>query len=179
MKPHVIFGILVFLVGVLLGGQRVHEPAQARLSQVNRDFRSEQQTQELRLQVAKLLDEVEQFRRRLSPEPESSWLVGQVGKLAEQAKIELTSIAPQPSKAIQEFTRLAVLIQFSTSYHELGNFLSMIESSPAFIRVEELSMANDYHSVATGGGSSEEYQPNVKLMLSTLYVSPFSGGEHR
>jgi len=164
MKLSVVSGILVFVFGAILGWQRVHGPAEARLGEVTKQLAAERETHRVREQVAGLLRETEEFRKRLAPEPDSAWLVREVGKLAEAAQIELTSIAPQSPKPVQEFTGLAVAVQFSSSYHELGRFLSVIESSYAFIRVDELSIAKDLREHDPDG------RPLVKLTLATLHA---------
>jgi type IV pilus assembly protein PilO len=169
MKPNVVSGILVFVVGISMGWQRVHAPVEARRSQLTVQLASEREAQAVREQVAKLLGEIDQFRKRLAPEPETAWLVGEVGKLAKDAKIELASIAPQQQKLIQEFTHLSVIVQFSSSYHDLGKFLSVLESSRSFIRVDELSMTPDRSTSKQGQGVQL-----VKLTLSALHAPPFS-----
>lgn len=167
MKPTLLSGIIAVVLGAFFGFTRVHQPTEQRLNQLARQLAEEQESQQVRVEIAKLVGEVEQFRKRLAPEPEAVWLVREVGRLAEEAHVQLSSIAPQPPRPVQEFTRLVVAIQFDSSYHDLGQFLSVIESSNSFIRVDELAVSRQTRD-------QDHPLPAVTLTLSTLYLPPFS-----
>jgi len=164
MKPAWVSGVIVLALAGYFGYYNgIYLPNQKRLRKLQEQLTQQQQTQELRAQLAQSLEQVEQFRKRLPPEPETAWLVREVGKLAEDTGLQLTSIIPQTPRQLSELTHLAVAIEFVTSYHTLGEFISRLESSKAFLRVDELGVAR---------GADETKPAQVRLIISTLYVPP-------
>jgi len=165
MKPAWISGIIVLVLAGYLGYNTVYLKGRQELSKFREQLRQHEQTQELRKQVARSLDEVERLRKRLPPEPDTEWLVREVGKLAEEAGVRLTSIIPQNPKALHEFTQLSVSLQFGISYHQLGKFLSAIENAKLFIHVDDLEMTR---------GQDGSQSALVRMTLSTWYVPPLA-----
>ena len=165
VKPVVISGLMVAAFASQIGYQGYRED-QREIEQVRAQWQEAQQAQALRATVAKSLDEVARFRKRLPPEPETAWLIREVGRLAESAGVELTSITPQTPRQFQDVTYLAVALRLSTSYHTLGKFLATLESARDFLRVDELEVQQQ-----AGGASAAASRPaQVKLTVSTLYV---------
>jgi len=162
MKPTVVSGIIVLALAGYFGYHNwFYLPSQKTLRQLQESLAQARQTQELRVRVAGLLDEMEGLRKRLPHEPETEWLLGEVSRLAEEEQVRLTSIVPQSPRQVGELTQLAVLLQFDASYHQLGKFLSRVESSPRFIQVEELEMSR------SRPGSAQ-----VRLLVTTVHVPP-------
>lgn len=124
----------------------------------------ERSTQQAQVELAATLRRIEQYRKRLAPEPNPSWLVNEVLAMGEQAGLQVTTISQEVPQELPQFTRLAVDLEFTTSYHQLGTFLSRIEGADRFfIRVESLDVTPLRD---TGGPVS------VRLVLSTVYMPP-------
>ncbi|MBI3319085.1 MAG: type 4a pilus biogenesis protein PilO, partial [Candidatus Omnitrophica bacterium] len=134
IPPLLIFGLAWFI------GQGVYLQQHQEVATIHRQLEEQRRMQAMREQVARSLQQAEQFHARLAPSPDTEWLVRQVTALAQTTGVELSSIAPQASKPVQEFTQLAVTLQLTTSYHRLGQFLSAVESLPVMIRVEQLEV---------------------------------------
>ncbi|MBI2104709.1 MAG: type 4a pilus biogenesis protein PilO [Candidatus Omnitrophica bacterium] len=122
----------------------------------------EQATQRLQADVAALLRQAEQSRKRLPEEPDPSLLVHDVVALAQQAGVQLTSISRETPQTFRRFTRLAVILQGTASYHQLGAFLDALERSERFLRVERFEISRP----------TELGPASVHLSISTLYVPP-------
>lgn len=161
MKPAVISGIIVLAATGYFGYHgAVVRPRQA-LERVQQQLREAQQEQDLRAHVAFSLQEFEHQRQRLAQSPDPDWLLQEVGKLVHDAGIEVRALIPQAPQKGAEFTRLAVSLQFTSTYHQLGQFLSRIESAQHSITVEELDVTPER---STSGLAQ------VRLLLSVLYV---------
>ncbi len=165
MNASLLSGVIVLAISGLFGYHNIYMRAQQELRAVREQEQLEGQTQELRTQLAATLEQVERLRKRLSPSPETEWLVEQVGPLAARSGIQFTSINPRAPTAMGEMTSLTVSLQFGATFHDLGAFLSAVESSTAFIRIEELDV-----SVPDADGVSQ-----VKLVLTTLHVPSLPG----
>ncbi len=108
---------------------------------------------------------MELYRRRLAPEQDVVWLLRTVGELANEADIHLSTISPQPPKHRGEFTQVSVSLRLTASYHQLGQFLSRLESAEHLLRVDKLNLSPK----ASGDGASEA---DVDLVVSTMYLPP-------
>lgn len=159
MKPSVISGVAILVVSGLFGYQRVYVSSRQELSRLREQLREQQQAQELRVQLARSLQELERFQQQLPPEPETEWLIREVGRLAQKAGVQLASITPQNPTKLDAFTRVAVTLQFQASYHQLGEFVSAIENATSFLRVDQLEVS----------GGQQRTTP-ILLTVSTVYV---------
>ncbi len=161
MKPSLLSGAIIVALSSLVGYHNVYMRAERDLQTLQDQQVHEQQTQDVRAQLADSLEAIERLRRRLPQVPEPEALMNEVSRLAQDSGIELTSIQPENPAPFNDFTRLAVSLQFISSYHRLGTFLGAIESSPMFLKVEDLDV------VALGDGSSQ-----IHVVITTLYVPP-------
>jgi len=152
---------MIVALSSLVGYHNIYMRAQRQLQALQDQQAHEQQTQGVRTQLAASLEDIEQFRGRLPSAPEAEPLMRQVSHLAQESGIKLTSLEPQSPAALHDFTHLAVSLQFISSYHRLGTFLSALESSPMFLKVEDLDVT------ALGDGSSQ-----IRVVVSTVYVPP-------
>jgi len=160
--PSLISGVLVAAITGYVGHQTIYRDYQRTMTTLRAQLTDRQQTQGFREQTAKSLQEIEQLRTRLPQNLETEWLVREVSRLAEEADVQLITILPISSRqvaGVEGVLTLSVALEFTASYHQLGKFLSTVESAPAFIRVDELILAR------TGEGLAK-----VQLTVSTLYV---------
>lgn len=162
MKPAVVSGIILLVLGGYFSYHTGYVRPQAQLGRIQQQVREAQQEQDLRTQVAGSLAALEQHRQRLAPKAEPDWLLQEVGKLAREAGIAVHQLSPQPPRQWESLTYLVVTLQFTASYHQLGQFISQIENAERVIWVEEMEVAPE-----RGGGLAQ-----VRLTLSTLYVPP-------
>ena len=163
MKPTLLSGIIVLVLAGHLGYHTVYLPYQHKVRELQEQFAKQRQTHELQAKLAKSFEALEQLRTVLAAQPDTEWLVRAVGELAEEAGLQLTSIVPQSPKILQEFTRLSVNLQLVTSYHQLGKFISLLERSKSFLKVDDLDIAR-----------REEGMAQVRMTVSTLYVPSLS-----
>ncbi len=163
MKPSLVSGILVLAFGGFLGYHVGYVRPRQAVAQIQLQLREAQQEQQLRTEVAHSFVTLERERQRFAPRPDPDWLLQEVSKRARDAGIEVTSLSPQPSQVGVEFTQLLVSLQLEATYHQLGQFLSHLESAEPIIRVDNL----DVLPQRTAEGNAQ-----VRMVLSTIYVPP-------
>ena len=168
IKPTLVSGLIVLCFAAFFGYNTIHLQHRQRLQQLHAQLSEEQATQALRVQTAQTLKDIERLRKRLPQEPETEWLVREVGRLAQGAGVQLTSINPQAPKPLQDATQLTVSVQFTAPYHQLGGFLSTIESATSFLRVDSLDILPS-HSAAT------EHAADIRMTISTFSVPSLAG----
>lgn len=180
--------LLIVAGGVALGGyvgyHRIHAGHAQQIQVIAAQIAQETADQDAQRQVAALFAEIEAYQQRLPQEPDPSWLVSKITEAARADGIELTSLSPDNPADQKTFLRLSAKFQFLASYHQLGRFLTQLESSRPFIRVDRVEM-NPVVSAARAARAplkaeapavETATQPLVvRLQVSTLYVPPVTG----
>ena len=166
MKSTLLIGAVILAVMFPVGYNMVYSPQQAKLHAIQQQMAKEQANQQAQIETDALLRQLEQERIRLPKEPNPSWLVSEAVALGEKAGLQLTNISQEPNQALGPYTRLAISLEFSASYHQLGTFLDRVEQSPSYIRVETLTVAPN---------PNHQELAQIKLILSTAYVPPIMG----
>ena len=157
---------IVLVLGGMIGYHAIYLPQQEEVASIQRQMEQERLTQRAQRDVDELLKQFAQYRGRLAPEPETSWLVQEVVRLGQQAGLQLTTINQESPQAFKAFTRLSATLQFTSSYHQLGGFVDALERSGHFIRTERVSM----------GQVHPDGKAAMQVPVSSLYVpSPVKG----
>jgi len=165
MKPELISGTIILAFAAYFGYHDGYVRPQDALGQVAKQRREAEQVRELRTRVAATLTTFEQQRHSLPRKLDPDWLMQEIGRLAREVGVHITSLTPQAPRQFSDGTLLSVSVNFTTSYHNLGQFVSRLESSGALLRIDELELTPDPGRQGTGVA-------NIRLLVSTLYVPP-------
>jgi Tfp pilus assembly protein PilO len=160
-----ISGAIVLALAGHFGYHHIYLKGQEEIRQARDVLQKAQALGGGKSQLASSLWVAEEYRKQLAPEGDVDWLVQEVGRIAQEAEVQLAAISPQRPRDIDGYTHLAVSLKFASSYHQLGHFLSRLESLPHHIRVEELEVTR---------ADSSEQGIAIQLLLSTLYVPPLT-----
>lgn len=162
IKPSLVSGIIVLAlsggVGYYMGDVR---PRNA-VEHLQRQRKEALQEQQLRIHVASLLESLEGAQRLLAPTREADWLLQEVGRLAQESGVKVVSITPHAPRTANELTILSVSVQLAAGYHQLGHFLSRIESYGRLLQVDELNV-----TAQAGDGKAQ-----ARLIISAFNVPP-------
>ena len=170
MKPALLIGGIALAITGVVGYNFIYVPGQREVRLFRTQITQEEKKQETEQEVAVLLDQLEGYRKHLPQTPDPSWLSGQAVELAERSGILLASISKGAPQTAGQFTRLTVDLEFSASYHQLGEFLDQVERSDHFLRVERLTVNR------ASLEQSSDLSPTVQLTLGTLYLPALGSG---
>ena len=165
MKPELISGTIILAFAAYFGYHDGYVRPQDALGQIAKQRREAEQVRELRTHVAATLTTLEEQRQSLPRKLDSDWLMQEIGRLAREAGLRLTSLTPQSPRQFSDGTLLSVSANFTSSYHHVGQFVSRLESSESLLRVDELELTPDPGRQGNG-------LANIRLLVSTLYVPP-------
>ena len=79
------------------------------------------------------------YEKRLPKGRGVSWLLSQVSDMASEEGIDISSIKPGTPEKRGLYTKLYVEMDIGSTYHQLGRFISKVESSEKFLRVERIN----------------------------------------
>jgi Tfp pilus assembly protein PilO len=80
------------------------------------------------------------YRKRTLSAKDASWFLGEVSDMARKENIEISSVKPGVPEDRGIYTKLNIIMETMSSYHHLGKFLSRVESSEKFLRVEKINI---------------------------------------
>ena len=160
--------VVMLGVGWLLARRLVLEPHQRAMQQAQRQLTEERDLLRTQQAIATNWPVFRKYQRRLPPEASPAWLMSEVAALAEQAHVRLITMEPEAERSYQTgAAQLMVRVQLESRYHDVATFISLLENSPKYIHVDELSM--DAAPLGTRPDQSDQIN-SVRMTLSTLYV---------
>ena len=101
-----------------------------------------------------------------------SWLISEVSEMASREDIEMTSITPSMPQEIENYTKFYVVIDIVCTYFQLGTFISYVESSEKFMKIEEvyikrLDMDKGFNKESS---KYDSFDLNGHLVISMLTI---------
>ena len=164
--------VLVPMAAVAVGWYGIYRPQRARLQAALADQVEEQQKTAVQRDIAAREALLRSYRERLPKTADTDWLIAQSALIAGKTGMPLTTVTPAQPIAEQGYTRLAITVESAATYHELGRFVSALESAQPFIRVDDVKVEAAMPA-ATGGtaaGGAPANRHKITLTLSTLYL---------
>lgn len=125
------------------------------------------QTDTFKKKVDEYKDKIELYEQKLPAQQEIPSLLENLSKMARNANISIIGITPVVLKSQKEkkglvYKEIPILITAKSGYHELGRFLSHLESGDRFMKVVDISIK---------ANSTTPKKHDVELMVYT-YVLP-------
>lgn len=102
----------------------------------------------LRKQVEASRDRIESYERTLPAGQEIPKLLSDLSDMAKRSGVKIVGITPLPPKddkvpAQTIYQEIPILISAKSGYHELGKFISNLETSDRFMKVADISIKSN------------------------------------
>lgn len=125
----------ITLLAVVIAWTRIIQPANVTLIGIQTEKTSEKRRQDLIRELIALRGKVDSYQIRFSPTKEAAWLIGELNRMADESGVVLQSAAPIGQDEKGGYSKITIRVEAKASYHQLGDFISRIESAPKFIKV--------------------------------------------
>lgn len=143
--------ILIFSGIILLAvfySKQLFQKQQGKIRHINLDISSEQN----RLDLARELLELDHKLTQSSGpylEKDTSFNIDKLKEIVSQYGVKITSVGINKEQGgLHELTRYQLSLQ--TNYHNLGKFMSALESLPDMVRIEEVSVTPQQQATQDG-----------------------------
>ena len=145
------------LGGFLLGGNFVVKPGLVKINKVKTDMSGLSQKESAFTHIAAYEQKIDIYKQKLSKEGDKSWLIEQLNAIADKAKFSILSINPDEKKSssVDYFDRISVKIEAEGNFHQLGEFVSRVESLEQFIKILSIEIDKPIQSSELGEGLEE------------------------
>ena len=126
----------------LFGYQGLYLPAQATVAQTHTKLVEDRSTQALRVEVAEQLQHIAAMDHQASIQASTEWLMNEIVQQAQEQHVRLDVVTPLPQTPWKDqATEFKVQLRFAAPYHQVGQFVSALESNLKFLRVDSLDMS--------------------------------------
>ena len=165
----VVIVILIFIVALGIGNKFIYQPRTKIIKQIHLEIEKQTQKNGLLQDIIALKKDIASYNERIPRNTEITWIVDEISKLSKDSGIELLSLEPQAIEDRGSYYRLPLELDIKCSYHQLGNFLSKIENSPKFIRLDNFRLDTEPETGPKEGVSYKETSlANIDLTVSTI-----------
>lgn len=155
--------VALALAGVWIGNAMIASPIVRQIKMLENDEGEVAKKEPMLRSIVDLENSLEKHKHALAQTKESAQIIEELSSLAFRSGFAVQSIVPEPpSKTGAGFERLSVRMDAEGTYHELGEFVSQIESLKYLAKIAKVDM-----SVQKAGGRS-----GVKISLSVNLFYP-------
>ncbi len=180
-RPVVIIAPLVF--GFFTGGVLVVKPALNNLRSIRSDIASLTEKVSSYTYVLEGESKLLNYKKLFSGD--RTWLIEQINSIAEKSGLSILSILPEePGKATDLLERSSVRIEAEATYHQLGAFVSQLESLDSYVKLQIVEISTERDGAGqqsapwqgTSPDASRKKNPNIcRISLSVGLFTPNAG----
>lgn len=99
-----------------------------------------------------------------------SWLLGEISSMASSEHVEVSSMKPGNPEGYGLYTKLFVVVDLISTYNQLGSFISRIESSEKFLKIENINIKrmDIDEKFEKGSGKFRAFDVKANIVISTI-----------
>ena len=159
-----ILTVIIIVITLAIGGWGIFRPFLNRGKSLRREILHERDKNIVLGKMAVLDEYLRIYDKRIPKNRNVSWLLGELTEAAKKEGIDIVSITPSDPEDRGIYIKLSVTMEIRSDYNQLGRFISMIESSKKFFRVEKCYIT-EYHP-----DSKEETEEGGALKVKSYVV---------
>lgn len=139
LKTNIILATLIF-ISFLLIGHNIYTRQIDKMDETRARLEIERRKNEICARIRKIQLEMQKYKDRIPVGRDIPWIVSEITSIARRANLDIHIIEPRPIKKRRFHAILPVTLKVAGSYHQLGRFVSKLESSEKFIKVDEMKL---------------------------------------
>ncbi|MBL7130171.1 MAG: type 4a pilus biogenesis protein PilO [Candidatus Omnitrophica bacterium] len=164
-KKDIIVFILIIVLAFFIGYNGLYKYYLGRIDDAKRQIEEEKKKNDISGIIGILDRKMQAYQKKVFPTTEITQLLDKVSELAKEAGIGIETFNPLPAAYKDQYVELSLTVPIRCEYHQLGEFLSLIESSEKFIWVKELIMKK-----STVTSRQEAVTPKIDLTISGIHL---------
>ena len=161
-----IIGALVLAIGVMF----IYTPFAYKSKSLRSDILKERDKNVLIGKIKALNKHIKVYDKRIPEAGGVSWLLGEASRMAFKEQIEVSSKKPGNPEDYGLYAKLSVVLDISCTYDQLGKFISAIESSEKFLKVESvyIKRMDIDENFEKGSGKFKAFDIKANIVISTI-----------
>ncbi len=180
-KNRKIVVILVpLLCGLLASWNLVVHPGLSKITAAHKELRSLGAKEITFGSIADSEKRLTDFQKKLPKAGDKMWLVDQLNSIANATNFLILSVTPDEQKMVVGgfLERTSIHIEAQGNYHELGEFVSQVESLEQLVKISRVDVTAATFSSGMDGrgdGSARHSDATCRVVLSVGLLSPLAG----
>lgn len=161
-----VIAVLTLVVGIVF----IYAPFTDKNRSLRADILKERDKNILVGKIKALGKYIKAYDKRIPESGGVSWLLGEISNMASKERIEVSSIKPGNPEDYGLYTKLFVVVEIASTYNQLGGFVSGIESSEKFLKVESVNvkrMGLD-EKFDKGSGKFKAFDVKANIVISAI-----------
>ncbi|MEA3328219.1 MAG: type 4a pilus biogenesis protein PilO [Candidatus Omnitrophota bacterium] len=139
MKNVVAPVILIILLGALTANS-IHQAQAKKIKTAKARISEEKKKQAILGKIKGIEEKLKEYNPHLSNNADTNQFLETINKIISDTEIDLVSIRPLSSREQAGYGFLCVSLKAICAYHQLGDFISKLESSKIFIKVDDIKL---------------------------------------
>lgn len=172
INKNVIKSAIIVIITLFIAVVFIYVPFVNKTKSLRSNILQERDRNVLIGKIKALSKHLKVYSKRIPDTRGVSWLLSEVSDMASKENIEISSIKPGTPEDHGAYTKLYVVLDTVSTYHQFGKFISRIESSEKFLRIESVGMKR----LELDGGFSEEgaqfkaFDVKSNIVVSTIVL---------
>jgi Tfp pilus assembly protein PilO len=138
-----LMGIALALIALWYGYHNIYKNMKASFNQLKLDLSNEGISADIAKNLAALQGTLGHYEGRFVKETDMLWVVDRVSRAANESGLKVTTLNSSPLIDLNTFLYSSANISVVGTFHQLGDFISRIEGSREFMRIERLSFKKE------------------------------------
>lgn len=160
---------VIFLIGGAIGKHFLIDPDMKASKDLAAQIKEEIKKEETLKRLLSIDVKIKGYDKFAAKTDDASWLIQIVNASAKESGVALVSMAPQQVETGENFSKLVLRVEARCSYHELGKFVSRIESDSHFIKIADLNAQSQDRTRLQGSGNK------LSVLISLVAYYPKQG----
>lgn len=152
----------IILLGLIASGYLFQEQ-QKKIKKLKNEISLEEQKISLGKELAVLNDKItktsSQYVRKAA-----SLTIDKFNDFASESKVKIVSIAPEKERDSGFYTVMPFRLKLQASYHRLGKFISILESLPDMVKIEDFFIRGEQAGSQAEAGKQEPGQKTTEQL---------------
>lgn len=133
-----LIGLAIIVFSVWYGYNKIYVPTKNAINQMKTDFSQEGVNTDISRRLAALGEQLSNYQRVFAKGADVPWLVDKISGAAITSGLTVISMESKPLVQKKQFLYSKADLTATGTYHQLGDFISQLEDSKKFVRVERL-----------------------------------------
>jgi Tfp pilus assembly protein PilO len=152
------------LLTIIIARKVIYIPQRHKISSIKQELEKVREKLELIKKIDELQASIATYQLKIPAGGDVSWLIDELTRAAKQSDINVLSIDPLASQEQDIFWKHLLRMRLEAGYHQLGEFLSTVESLESFVKIDSLQMGIEDDS----GSQKQVSATKVSLLISTV-----------
>lgn len=171
-KPNkiIILTLILVVVTVVTGVVVIYIPFLNKSKSIRADILRQKERNILAGNIRALGKHLKLYKKRIPVGRSVSWLLNEVSDMATKEGVEISSVKPGAPENRGRYTKIYVAIDAICTYGQLGRFISRVESSEKFLRMENINIKriDSERDFEENIGGFKRFDVKVSITISAI-----------